>query len=312
MVAVEGGGVRIFKKQFRGYHRGQVDNLLTNMEKEKEQGLLDLKQEMAGCLRHNYELVQEIEKIVWDLESNRTRDQGDRLEEIVTELRSLRNRARSHNQKMEKIAYSLDLVLESYISDDEPLSTDLVEKGTGELICAATDDKDTEEKIKTLDGQVIPSPGDTIASTPTAEKSHAVPRVLVTDDDDTIRAVVKLMLERGGYEVIEATNGREVLQMMEQTPVPDIIILDLMMPYIDGLQVIKKIRSHPEWERVPVIMLSANISENEVVKLLKAGANDYVTKPFNPRELVARVNVNIERFYGISPVQNKSSSGKET
>ena len=99
--------------------------------------------------------------------------------------------------------------------------------------------------------------------------------------------------------------------MMEQAPAPDIIILDLMLPYVDGLQVIKKIRNHPEWKNVPVIMLSANVSENVVVKLLKAGANDYVTKPFNPRELVARVNANVERFYGISSVQNKSSSGKE-
>jgi len=311
MVAAEGGGVRIFKKQFRGYHRGQVDDLLTSMEKEKEQQLLDLKQEMAGCLRHNYELVQEIEKIIGDLESNRARDQGDRLEEIVIKLRSLRNRARLHNQKMEKIAYSLDLVLESYISEDEPLSTDLAEKGTGELICSAADDEDTEEEISTLDGQVIPSPGDTIESTPTAEKSYAVPRALIIDDDVTIRAVIRLMLEREGYEVIEATNGREALQMMEQAPAPDIIILDLMLPYVDGLQVIKKIRNHPEWKNVPVIMLSANVSENEVVKLLKAGANDYVTKPFNPRELVARVNANVERFYGISSVQNKSSSGKE-
>lgn len=310
MVTVE-GGVRIFKKQFRGYHRGQVDDLLTSIEKEKEQQLLDLKQDIAGCLHHNYEFVQEIEKIVWDLESNRTREQGDRLEEIVTELQSLCNRARLHNQKMEKIAYSLNLVLESYIPDDDPLSTDLGEKGAGNLICAAADNEDTEVKIKTLDGQVIPNPGDIIESTPTVEKSHAVPRVLVTDDDDTIRAVVKLMLEREGYEVVEATNGREALQMIEQAPAPDIIILDLMLPYVDGLQVLKKIRSHPEWERVPVIMLSANASEHEVVKLLKAGADDYVTKPFNPRELVARVNASIERFYGIKP-ENKISSRKET
>ncbi|MBP8820222.1 MAG: response regulator, partial [Syntrophomonadaceae bacterium] len=216
------------------------------MEKEKARQLLDLKQEMAGCLRHNHELVQGIEKIVWDLESICAREQGDQLQEIVTELRSLCNGARLRNQKMEQIASSLDLVLESYIPDDDPISTDLVEKGT--LICAAANDEDTEEKIKTLDGQAIPSPGDTIKSTPTAEKSHPVPRVLVTDDDDTIRAVVKLMLEREGYEVIEATNGREALQMMEQAPAPDIIILDLMLPYVDGLQVIKKIRNHPEWK----------------------------------------------------------------
>ena len=309
---MEGGGVKIFKKQFRGYHRGQVDDLLTSMEKEKTRQLLDLKQEMAGCLRHNHELVQGIEKIVWDLESICAREQGDQLEEIVTELRSLCNGARLRNQKMEQIASSLDSVLEYYISDDEPLSTDLAEKGSGELICAAADDdEDTEEKTKTLDVQVIPSPGDTIESTPTAEKSYAVPRALIIDDDVTIRAVIRLMLEREGYEVIEATNGREALQMMEQAPAPDIIILDLMLPYVDGLQVIKKIRNHPEWKNVPVIMLSANVSENEVVKLLKAGANDYVTKPFNPRELVARVNANVERFYGISSVQNKSSSGKE-
>lgn len=311
MVAAEGGGVRIFKKQFRGYHRSQVDDLLTSMEKEKERQLLDLKQEIAACLHHNYELIQEIEKIVWDAESSRAREQGDRLEEIVTKLQSLSNRARLHNQKMEKLASSLDLVLDFYIPNGKPPSPDLGEKETGELICAAADDEDPEEEILTLDGQVIPSPGDRIESTTTAEESHAVPTVLVTDDDDTIRAVVKLMLEREGYEVVEARNGREALQMMEQAPAPDIIILDLMLPYVDGLQVIKKIRNHHEWKNVPVIMLSANVSENEVVKLLKAGANDYVTKPFNPRELVARVNANLERIYGISPVQNKSSSGKE-
>lgn len=271
------------KKKFWGYDCDQVDDLFISLEKEKARQLLDLKQEIKDCLRHNYELVQGIERIVQDIESNYGREQGERLDEIATELRALYNRARLHNQKMDKIASSLDLVLEPYTPNGKLPSSNLAEKGAGKLICAATDDADT---------------------------SHAIPRVLVIDDDDTIRAVVKLMLEREGYEVVEATNGGEAVQMIEQASPPDIIILDLMLPYVNGLQVIKKIRRHPEWNRVPVIMLSANTSENEVVNLLKAGANDYVTKPFNPRELVARVNANIERLHNINPGR-ESSSGKD-
>lgn len=284
------------KKKFWSHDRSQVDGLLTDMDKEKEQQLLSLKQEITNCLRHNYELIQEIEKIVRDIESNQGWEHGDRLEKTAAELRALHHKTRIRNQEMEKITSSLGVVLDSYISNGKLPSPHLEGKGTGKLIYAAIEDEDNAKReVITLDPQVIPDPEDVTESIPTAEKPYTIPRVLVTDDDDTIRAVVKLMLEREGYEVIEAKNGREAFQMIEQASPPDIIILDLMLPYVDGLQVIKKIRSHPEWKRVPVIMLSANASEKDVVNLFKAGANDYVTKPFNPRELVARVNANLRK-----------------
>lgn len=110
-----------------------------------------------------------------------------------------------------------------------------------------------------------------------------------TDDDATILAILKVMLEREGFEVIQASEGREASRLINEMPPPDIAILDLMLPYIDGLQLTRQIRSKAEWAGTPILILSSNSTENEMVTLLEAGADDYVIKPFNTRELVARV-----------------------
>jgi len=110
-----------------------------------------------------------------------------------------------------------------------------------------------------------------------------------TDDDSTILAILKVMLEREGFEVIQASEGREASRLINEMPPPDIAILDLMLPYIDGLQLTRQIRSKDEWAGTPILILSSNSTENEMVTLLEAGADDYVIKPFNTRELIARV-----------------------
>lgn len=115
--------------------------------------------------------------------------------------------------------------------------------------------------------------------------------VLVVDDDDDIRGLVRELLERAGHEVRTASNGREGLRMLfERTP--DLVILDVSMPELDGWAVLERIR---EMTDLPVMMLTARDAELEKVRGLKAGADDYVVKPFGRQELVARVEAILRR-----------------
>lgn len=121
--------------------------------------------------------------------------------------------------------------------------------------------------------------------------SAAIPanKALVADDDPTIRAMLHVVLEREGFHVVEAADGEEAARQIDEMDPPAIVVLDIMMPYRDGYQLVKKIRGKKDWSKTPVIMLTANSSEQDTVKLLEAGANDYVTKPFNVRELATRI-----------------------
>jgi DNA-binding response OmpR family regulator len=116
-------------------------------------------------------------------------------------------------------------------------------------------------------------------------------RVLVVDDDGDIRGLVRELLERAGYEVVEGANGREGLRTLYAES-PDLVLLDVSMPELDGWQTLERIRDVSE---VPVIMLTARAAELEKVRGLKAGADDYVTKPFGRQELLARVEAQLRR-----------------
>lgn len=116
-------------------------------------------------------------------------------------------------------------------------------------------------------------------------------RILVVDDERRMVGFIRLNLEQDGYEVIEASNGTEALDRLRDS-LPDLILLDVMMPDIDGFEVLRMIR---EISQVPVIMLTAKGEENDKVKGLELGADDYVTKPFSPRELVSRVKAVLRR-----------------
>jgi DNA-binding response OmpR family regulator len=116
-------------------------------------------------------------------------------------------------------------------------------------------------------------------------------RVLVIDDDVDIRGLVRELLERAGYEVVEGANGREGLRTLYSSS-PDLVLLDVSMPELDGWQTLERIRDVSD---VPVVMLTARAAELEKVRGLKAGADDYVTKPFGRQELLARVEAHLRR-----------------
>jgi DNA-binding response OmpR family regulator len=116
-------------------------------------------------------------------------------------------------------------------------------------------------------------------------------RVLVVDDDETIRAVVRRLIERAGGAVAEAETGEQGLRALYEGR-PDIVVLDIELPGLDGWQVLERIRQLTD---LPVVMLSARADELEKVRALRAGADDYVTKPFGPQELLARLQAHIRR-----------------
>jgi DNA-binding response OmpR family regulator len=115
------------------------------------------------------------------------------------------------------------------------------------------------------------------------------PRVLVVEDDVHIAQVLTFMLERQGYRVIYAEDGRAAVQHIVSSPVPDLVLLDVMLPFVDGFEVLNLLRAREGWETVPVLMLTAKSSEQDTVRALDAGANDFIIKPFQPLELLARL-----------------------
>lgn len=119
-------------------------------------------------------------------------------------------------------------------------------------------------------------------------------QVLVADDDPHIREVVTFALEEAGFSPIEAEDGRQTLETVEETD-PDLVILDIMMPEMDGTDVCRKLRADSD---IPIVFLSSRDEEVDRVVGLELGGDDYVTKPFSPRELVARVKAILRRAGG--------------
>ncbi|MCG9969732.1 response regulator transcription factor [Pelotomaculum terephthalicicum JT] len=121
-----------------------------------------------------------------------------------------------------------------------------------------------------------------------------MPLILVVDDEVNILQLLKFNLTREGYQVIEATNGHDAIKLTgEKTP--DLIILDKMLPELDGFDVLRILKNNRQSASIPVIMLSARSEMLDKVLGLELGADDYITKPFSPRELVARVKVHLRR-----------------
>lgn len=113
-------------------------------------------------------------------------------------------------------------------------------------------------------------------------------KILIVDDEKDLVSLVSLHMKMAGYEVLTASNGEKALAVAQEEK-PDLIILDLMLPKIDGWEVCRRLRQDPEIKNVPVIMLTARAEIKDKLKGFEAGADDYVTKPFSPRELVSRV-----------------------
>ncbi len=121
--------------------------------------------------------------------------------------------------------------------------------------------------------------------------------ILVVDDRQNIRALLRMYLEQEGYRVEEAADGLAALERVESAPVPDLLILDLMLPGADGWEVCRRIRAG-EHADLPILMLTARDDDVDKIVGLELGADDYVTKPFNPREVVARVKAILRRATG--------------
>ncbi len=128
--------------------------------------------------------------------------------------------------------------------------------------------------------------------------------ILVCDDDKEIVEAIEIYLQKEGYNILKAYNGEEALKIVKENEI-HLIILDIMMPKLNGIQVASKIREN---KAVPIIMLSAKSEDYDKINGLNTGADDYVTKPFNPLELIARVNSQIRRYTTLGSI--KKEEGK--
>jgi len=115
------------------------------------------------------------------------------------------------------------------------------------------------------------------------------PLVLVVEDDDHIAQVLRFMLERQGYRVTHLADGRAASAHIAAAEAPALILMDVMLPYLDGFELVALVRARPDWNGVPILMLTAKHTERDTVRALDAGANDFVSKPFEPNALLARV-----------------------
>ena len=120
------------------------------------------------------------------------------------------------------------------------------------------------------------------------------PLVLVADDEEDIRALVAFRLQRAGYDVITAANGEEAL-LLATTRLPDLVVLDMMMPKGTGLEVTRSLRGQDTTKDIPVILITARAQEADVASGFEAGVDDYVKKPFSPKDLQLRVQALLER-----------------
>lgn len=115
------------------------------------------------------------------------------------------------------------------------------------------------------------------------------PNVLLVDDDEIISYLLDFRLKREGFDVTHATDGQQASEYFETMAPPSLVLLDVMLPYFDGFELIARLRGKSDWDNVPVIMLTSKSQEQSIVRALDAGANDYVLKPFRPDELMARL-----------------------
>ena len=130
--------------------------------------------------------------------------------------------------------------------------------------------------------------------TAATQEPSGKPLVLVADDDPDILALVTFRLERAGYDVVGASDGEQALQLALAQP-PDLAVLDVMMPKLDGYEVTTRLRQNERTRRMPIILLTARVQEADIARGFEVGADDYVKKPFSPQELGARVQAILGR-----------------
>lgn len=122
------------------------------------------------------------------------------------------------------------------------------------------------------------------------EAPQATPeRVLIVEDNEHASYLLRRLLERAGFAVTASPDGRDAIAKLASMEPVDLVILDLMLPYVSGYQVLMEARKHPSWRKVPIVVVTARTLEMDAVRALETGANDFVRKPFRPDELIARI-----------------------
>jgi DNA-binding response OmpR family regulator len=114
-------------------------------------------------------------------------------------------------------------------------------------------------------------------------------RLLIVEDDVHMAYLLGYLAEKERFAVESIADGRKAVERIERGDAVDLVLLDVMLPYMDGFELLEKLRSHAAWQRVPVIILTSRTREHDAVRALGLGADDYLTKPFSPAELVARI-----------------------
>ncbi len=128
--------------------------------------------------------------------------------------------------------------------------------------------------------------------------------ILVVDDDKEIVGAIEIYLKKEGYNILKAYNGKQALKVIQENEI-HLVILDIMMPEKDGIETLEEIRKD---KSIPVILLSAKSEDYDKIGGLNSGADDYITKPFNPLELIARVNSHLRRYVSLGSLENKDTS----
>jgi two-component system alkaline phosphatase synthesis response regulator PhoP len=123
------------------------------------------------------------------------------------------------------------------------------------------------------------------------------PRVVLVEDDEMSAELVRFLVKRQGFEFAHVADGQKALDMLISQEPPSAIILDWLLPFVDGMVVLEAIRQSPRWSHVPVLVLTGKTREEDIVKALDAGANDFIAKPFQPAELAAR----LKRIVRVTP-----------
>jgi type II secretory ATPase GspE/PulE/Tfp pilus assembly ATPase PilB-like protein/ActR/RegA family two-component response regulator len=154
-----------------------------------------------------------------------------------------------------------------------------------------TDEPNDDELFAGL--ELVDEPG----SSPEPAIAGTRATILLVEDEDSLRRVMKDLLEREGYVICEARDGAEAMEQVDRHN-PDLVLLDLNLPNVDGYTVLERLRAHPRTEHLPVIILSARGDEDNEVKVLRLGATDFLTKPFRPRALAARLEATLARVRG--------------
>jgi DNA-binding response OmpR family regulator len=142
---------------------------------------------------------------------------------------------------------------------------------------------------------------------PDGERTGKLKRILVVDDDPLVTKLVKINLELGGeYAVEEAWDGESALKALRDRP-PDLLVLDLMMPRTDGWDILKMVRENEELKELPVMLLSARVHDEDIIRGWEMGADEYVTKPFNPTRMAER----LENVLRSSPQERRERREQE-